>query len=383
MDIQEVTGRRLGAILSFLFYILCIFEASTTPIKADAVRPSLGCSKNRMPRKFFPGRTKVIKRTVSGTQQRKHAITLPNNYKQNNVEAPPPLVFYFHGWSGDHKECGGGCKNVPKRNKYSFMTVSMTGYGVNAKYAYNSWNFAGSANFPQPREPICTTSGINENNTYCEYYEDAGLGCDCTNDDGCWWTTCFDSVQQVLSLFNELNQRFCFDLDRVWAIGCSNGGMFTYELARDARSAQHFRGIIPIVGLPHYGHSTGPLLEGTSMFGLFGSDDTTVPPKAEPGSDDPDKSEDDSGYLYTTYSKVVQTWTEMNGCNGNGQDPLESGEGNDDYGAGESGLFDCIQGCSEKNSTHVVGCIFQGGHICTRREKVPWDPIYNFILSNN
>ena len=252
--------------------------------------------------------------------------------------------------------------------------------GVNSKYAYNSWNHAGSANFPQPRDPVCTTSGINQYNSYCEYYEDAGLGCDCTNDDGCWWTTCFDSVEQVLTLFDELNKKFCFDLDRVWAIGCSNGGMFTYELARDDRSANLFRGIIPIVGLPHYGQSTGPLVEGTSMFGLFGSRDRTVPPKPEQGSDNPDQTEDGSGYLYTAYSKVVQTWTESQGCVGDGQDPLD---GENDYGAAENGLFDCIQGCSEKNGTHVVGCIFQGGHICTRKEGVPWDPIYNFILSNN
>ncbi len=224
---------------------------------------------------------------------------------------------------------------------------------------------------------MCTTAGINMKNSYCKYYKRAGQ-CACSDDDGCWWTTCFDSVQQVLSLFEELNEKFCFDLDQVWAVGCSNGGMFTYELARDERSAKHFRGIIPIVGLPHYGQSTGPLLEGTSMLGLFGAKDNVVPPKAKPGSDNPDKTQDTSGYLYTSYSKVVKTWTEANGCAGDGQDALEGG---DDYGAAESGLFDCIQGCSEKNDTHVVGCIFQGGHVCSSSAGVPWEPIFNFMLS--
>lgn len=61
-------------------------------------------------------------------------------------------------------------------------------------------------------------------------------------------------------------------------MGCSNGGMFTYEIAKDERSAPRFKGIVPIVGLPHYGFSTGPTVEGTTIFAMMGNNDTTVPP---------------------------------------------------------------------------------------------------------
>lgn len=77
---------------------------------------------------------------------------------------------------------------------------------------------------------------------------------------------------------NILEKKLCVDLDRIWASGCSNGGMFTHELARDSRTARFLRGIAPIVGLPHWGYSSGPLVEGISYFGMFGVDDGTVPP---------------------------------------------------------------------------------------------------------
>ena len=119
--------------LSFLIVIFLALLQAT-----DAVRQSLGCSKNRR-RRFRPGRTTTIKRKVPGTQRRMHSITLPRNYRQNN-ETPPPLVFYFHGWSGDHRECGSGCTVIPKKEKYSFLTVSMTGYGE--YYAHYSMHFS-------------------------------------------------------------------------------------------------------------------------------------------------------------------------------------------------------------------------------------------------
>jgi len=344
----------------------------------------MGCGKD-LPTNFAPGQTTILKRKVPGTQRRAHAISLPGNYTNTGTTAevsssPPPLMFYFHGWSGNRKECGRDCtKSATDRG---FLSVSMTGYGKNYRYAYNSWNFAGSSTFPQPREPVCNTAGINKKNSYCRYYRRAGQCDSCSDDDGCWWTTCFDSVQQVLSLYEELKDKLCFDLDRVWAVGCSNGGMFTYELAKDERSANVFRGIVPIVGLPHYGEFTniGPLVEGTSLFGLYGVKDKVVPPKAKTESENQNKTQDTSGYLYTSYSKVVETWTHKNGCAGDGQDTLEAG---DPYGATESGLFDCVQGCKEKNGTHVVGCIFDGGHICSSKAGVPWNPIFNFMLSHH
>ena len=89
----------------------------------------------------------------------------------------------------------------------------------------------------------------------------------------------------------------------IWATGCSNGGMFMYELARDPRTAPYLAGIAPTVGLPHNGFNFGPL-EPMHFIGMWGLRDNTVPPIAAPaddGSYDPDKtSQPFDGWFYTS-----------------------------------------------------------------------------------
>lgn len=74
---------------------------------------------------------------------------------------------------------------------------------------------------------------------------------------------------------------FCIDLSMVWAVGCSNGGMFTYELAKDERTNKLLAGVAPFIGLPHNGFNYGP---GSPMHfvGMWGLADQTVPPIASP-----------------------------------------------------------------------------------------------------
>ena len=208
---------------------------------------------------------------------------------------------------------------------------------------------------------------------YCPNFKD----CDCSQSDGCWWTTCSDSVRQVIQMIKYVDRRLCVDLDRVWASGCSNGGMFTYELARDSRTAHRLRGIAPIVGLPHWGYSSGPLVEGISYFGMFGVDDLIVPPVTN--SDTPNLAIEERGWRYTAYNKTVADWSKGNGCAGDGQLPLIGNE----YNTTTNGFFDCVQGCDEKkNTSHVVGCLFDGGHVCYT-EDIPWDSMFQFMLSQN
>lgn len=61
--------------------------------------------------------------------------------------------------------------------------------------------------------------------------------------DDCWWTTCKDSVQQTLDVLTKFTDDYCVDMDRIYASGCSNGGMFVYELANNEKSYAYFAGI--------------------------------------------------------------------------------------------------------------------------------------------
>jgi len=78
----------------------------------------------------------------------------------------------------------------------------------------------------------------------------------------------------------------------IWATGCSNGGMFMFELANNPRTAHYLAGIAPMVGLPHNGFNFGPA-SPMSMVGMWGLNDKTVPPianLADDGSFDPLRS---------------------------------------------------------------------------------------------
>lgn len=110
---------------------------------------------------------------------------------------------------------------------------------------------------------------------------------------------------------------------------------------------------------------------------MFGVDDGTVPPVTN--SDTPNLTVEKKGQRYTAYNKTVEDWTKGNGCIGDGQTPLAKNE----YNTTKHGFFNCVQGCEEKKETsHVVGCLFQGGHICYK-EDIPWDSMLQFMLSQN
>ncbi len=103
----------------------------------EAVRPSDGCYRNRLPKKYQPGQTTKVKRKVKGTPRRTHSITLPSTYDMDpNVvlDDPPPLLLFFHGWGGSHNSCGERCTvDAPD---HGFVTVTMTGYGKLASKSF-------------------------------------------------------------------------------------------------------------------------------------------------------------------------------------------------------------------------------------------------------
>lgn len=336
-----------------------------------AATPSPGC--NNAPTEgelgfgLLPGDFTNFQRQLPNTQKRTHRLYLPNNY-DDATNSPPPLILHFHGWGGNQNSCGGACSDMALQK--GFVVVTMTGYGPNN---YNSWKIGGSADTLNPLGPTCAPN----TNGYCNQYKQSGCNCNLANN--CWWTTCYDSVEQVLSVLDEMEQTICYDMEQVWAVGCSNGGMFTFELARDERSATRLKGIIPIVGLPHWGFSDGPFVEGIQMMGMWGNNDKVVPPISN--TDEPDKTMDTSspGWYYTSSNKVMKDWTEGKGCVGTGQDAIDT---DDDWGIGSFGnQLSCTQGCTEKaNSDRVVGCIFNGGHVCNGN--FIWDPVFNFMLSD-
>lgn len=256
-----------------------------------------------------------------------------------------PLVLFFHGYGGtpeQYREPLDYFTFPPKKQKQrdGMMTVALTGMGGSTGTFSTSWKGVGSTS-SSADQPTCNSNnvyctantdtdyyyeyGFDSDNPQCNCYEDCNSSCD----DKCWWTTCKDSVQQTKKMLKHILQNYCIDTTQIWAIGSSNGGMFVHELAQDARIARYFAGIIPMAGLPHFGFNAGPAssssslssaMEQISYLGLWGADDTVVPPvktidRSGDGLQVPCRSVEEQGWYYTTAECVTEYWGQQLQCN--------------------------------------------------------------------
>jgi poly(3-hydroxybutyrate) depolymerase len=182
-----------------------------------------------------------------------------------------------------------------------FMVMAMTGIG--APNNNNSWRLSGSVGSPGgPTGRMCNIDA------YFDCYADCGH-CE----DSCWWTTCQDSIAQTVEMIDYVLDNFCIDLSRVWSLGCSNGGIYQFELARDFRTHNLLAGVVSMVGIPLYGHNYGPS-SPMHFLGIWGLNDATVPPKAgvaDDGSFIADRSSQKQGRLYQTAESTTAKWAEV------------------------------------------------------------------------
>jgi len=269
----------------------------------------------------------------------------------SNVSSPLPLVINFHGWGGDRNS----------RNNRMWSTLGAREGFVSVHPSapldcpagswrcsrWASWNGFGSTSSPGPDGPTCDFE--RHRNNFC--YASCG-----TCGDPCWWTTCRDTVDFALKLLAQVQAQVCIDMSRVYAAGCSNGGMFLYELASDSRTANLFAGYAPMIGLPHNGFNVGPMGKAPPvLIGQWGTRDRTVPPFSN--TNDPTKSKqtnDPGGWYYSTARNTTDAWARRGHCTGwvNWSTPVPP-------------LVQCQTAVGCEENAQVVKCFFPGGHVCS------------------
>lgn len=214
---------------------------------------------------------------------------------------------YFHMLEGESGSIGVFGEDARERG---MITMSVTGMGD-----FNSWNGPGGNTDTGPTgSPVC-----NENYGEFRCHEDCG-GCQA---ELCNQVTCKDSIAQVLDVMTWMMDNFCVDLGKIWATGCSNGGIFTFGLAGDARTAGYIAGIMPMVGLPLYGYSNGPA-SPMHLFGMWGANDPLVEPFAGDDPDWPDRSPGRGGMYFTTADAVTKHWKQDGNCGEKRTRPMKS-----------------------------------------------------------
>lgn len=386
-------------------------ERKACPVDCDVDPPppppssgfeSCGCSSGLPSSQAKGGRSYFRSLTLGSNPTTDFEVRLPNSYSPDKAGGFPVLV-YLHGWGGSERSLPTQFARHAKNNGY--IVVTPRGYGDGGR---NSWNGFRSARLPDClsrggySESDCDagpTSGADiapstcvdfdvSNHDYC--YDSCG---DCPKWDGangndntwnpsfngdytCYWTTCLDSVAQIEAVLNEVEKDYCVDRSMIWVTGCSNGGMFVYELAKDARTAERFAGYMPQVGSPHPGfQQANPTLSSSPRFfmGFWGTGDNTVPGTAnDPGNFGLDVALDTSfnGWLYMTARSITRQWAQMN--SGGDSSPALY-----DASAYSSSL-ECASWERGDNGSEseIVECFFQGGHSCPGFGNMPammWD----------
>jgi len=286
---------------------------------------------------------------------RRYHIYTPDGYSSTGSPTSK-VVLTFHGWGDNGKSYTTSNTFQTLADQYNYIIVAPTGLSGNGEY--NSWNNDGSNTGYGPNgvEPTCDISQNSPNYCYrsCRPCENR-----------CQWTHCQDDdVQFVRDLIiggngfeNALSDQICFDPSQIFVSGTSNGGMFTWTLIQDSRTAGLFKAAAPIVGSPHCGYDfAGP--EYVPVISLMGKSDSTVPPSNLPWPGNPADectvTRDGEAYYYVTSNRIVSTWADAGGCS------VIDGEFPDTiYSNAE---LECRSWCVN-NKPYAVDCVFDGGHI--------------------
>lgn len=245
---------------------------------------------------------------------RSFRVHVPATY---NPEVPAPLVLAFHGWGGDGAEFLDDPTVTAEADARGYVLVAPDGLGPDEPgRPASSWSFRGSTTGLDgdglDPEVAGDSTDICDDAATTDY---AYPSCEGVAQNGCSWTQCQDDdVDFAVALVAETAAHLCIDTERVYAVGGSNGGMFTWELGQNEASADTFRALAPIIGLPHRGYLAPPARAGgTPVLLITGTRDRTVPPGEW---EDPayTTTSDGDTYYYTGATAITRVWAEAAGC---------------------------------------------------------------------
>ncbi len=282
--------------------------ATAPDSQADSAEPqgSAGCEAETF--------TSGLYELEHGGLTRSFQVFVPASH---DPETPAPLVLVFHGWGGNEDEFLGSADVRDEAEAHGYIVAAPLGLGSGQPdRSWSSWAFSGSttgldgdgtnAEVPDDTPDICDDDATTDYNY---------PSCEGVADNGCSWTHCqADDVDFALTLVAELEAGLCVDPQAIFATGGSNGGMFTWELGQDPRTAPSFRALAPLIGLPHRGYLAS---KGTDadlpVLSVTGSRDSTVPP-GEWEDASFTVTTDGDRYFYTGATAITQVWAEAHGC---------------------------------------------------------------------
>ena len=304
-------------------------EYAPQEIENDApARPSAGCG---TPSDIEPGQTGGLHLKV-GDLERLALVHPPKEYDPNE---PTSLVLSIHGYTGS----AGGMESTGMSrhaDKYGYIVVYPNATSFESDSGMiSSWNDLSCNASPGPEGPICSEDAW--------VYE---FPPECGEPTACNWCTCNDDLAYIAQMLDALEQTMCIDLNRVYATGMSNGGMFVHRLGCDV--ADRFAAIAPVAGTLAKGFNCAPDTSTTiSVMAIHGSEDDYVDVTGAQSSD---------GYRYTAMADVMVAWAapESQGCDAEITPYPTHADGMRDWA--------CTQNANCATGAEVVSCWWTAGH---------------------
>ena len=312
------------------------------------VAPSAGCA-HQSPGGAGPERHQL---TVDGLQ-REYILFVPN--RTFTAASPAPLVLNFHGWTwdGERHMNNVGMNFVAEAEGFiavlpDGMDDNPTSTASNGFSSWRSWNAAGSGSSPGPLGPTCTQG----NPSYCyDSCRNRTRGCD---SQGCDWTTCVNDTAFATALLDTIESHLCIDLNRVYATGFSNGGLFTYQVAMSL--SDRVAAVAAVAGGVHPGFLKPPA-HPLALMDIHGWRDTVVPCNATEGKSLPTSGD---GWQFTNQSDIVAMWRQLDGCTGPAAHYPTKYDGQSELYCLREGS--CSAGSAGVGPLDVVRCAWSGDH---------------------
>eukprot|EP01084_Bolivina_argentea_P070797 128741_1 len=292
-----------------------------------------------------------------GGYNRLWIVYQPVNY---NINTAIPLVFAFHGYTGTAqgmKNGFNGDKDADEQN-YLMVYVQSTS-GANR----NSWNDIGCSLSPGPNG--CSGNGCNQPTCNYATVQDVPIPSNCPPDQGpnnndgyCNWCNCnVDDLDWINELAIRIENNYCIDMSREYALGYSQGGMMAHRVGCNLN--HRFAAIAPFHGQQQIGFNCEQWSNDNIPIGLFnvwGTNDGVVCGES-PTAPNQDACESNDGYWYTKVSAVQRRFAQHNGCSVSGN-PVVINTPQD--GTRNWQCTGYTEGCID--SFYVMQCNWNGAH---------------------
>jgi polyhydroxybutyrate depolymerase len=319
---------RIGWLRNHLLLVACalVFVAVGMP-QPSAGDASPGCG---LTPPSTPGRSADLPLSYDGLA-RGYRLHLPDGY---DASAPTPLVVSIHGYysNGRTNESFTGLSTSADTNGFIVVYPESTSFSAPGWGTINSWNDEACNASPGPEGPTCSPTA--------DVYP---CPPECGTCGDCNWCSCHDDLGFVNAVIDNLEATLCVDLDRVYGVGYSNGGMFAHRMACELN--ERLAAVIPQHGFLAKGFSCGPPTAHQSILLIGGTNDRTVPIDGSASSD---------GYFYTPMATVASEFAAAQGCSATTSAYPTPADGFDN--------LTCVQHANCTTGAEVVRCQWNGRH---------------------